>query len=303
MSTATPVWFITACSSGFGEAIAHEALRRGHRVIATARHASRLSGLAAAGATVMSVDVTADDATLAAALQAASEVYGRLTHVVNAAGYVLEGAVEECSHEEVRASYDTNVLGAANITRAAAPYLRSAAAAAGASSPVVVAHFGSLASWEAGPAVAHYCSAKAAVTMLTEGLAEEMRPFGVSAVLIEPGYFRTGFLNTGAAGDAGSVHRVRSARTMAAYEGTAVGERRRALDAVDNHQAGDVAKAARVIVDVFTRSGVAEGRDIPGRLVLGSDTVALVRRKAAEILKQLDEWEAVAKSTDYDEGA
>jgi NAD(P)-dependent dehydrogenase (short-subunit alcohol dehydrogenase family) len=91
----TPVFLITAASSGFGEAIAHEALSRGHHVIATARNKAKLDALQAAGAAVLDLDVTSDEATLAAIFQEASAIHGRITHVVNCAGYLLEGAVEE----------------------------------------------------------------------------------------------------------------------------------------------------------------------------------------------------------------
>jgi NADP-dependent 3-hydroxy acid dehydrogenase YdfG len=94
-STSTPVFLITGASSGFGEAIAHEALSRGHHVIATARSASKLGALRAAGAAVLDLDVTSDEATLAGVFGAAHAVHGRITHVVNCAGYILEGAVEE----------------------------------------------------------------------------------------------------------------------------------------------------------------------------------------------------------------
>lgn len=91
------VWFIAGASSGFGRAIGLEALRRGDKVVAAARDAKRLSGpgsLGEAGATVMSLDVTAGDERLRAALQRAVDEHGNLTHVVNAAGYILEGPIE-----------------------------------------------------------------------------------------------------------------------------------------------------------------------------------------------------------------
>jgi NADP-dependent 3-hydroxy acid dehydrogenase YdfG len=94
-TSTTPVFLITGASSGFGEAIAHEALSRGHHVIATARSASKLGALKAAGAAVLNLDVTSDDATLAAVFEKANAIHGRITHVVNCAGYLLEGAVEE----------------------------------------------------------------------------------------------------------------------------------------------------------------------------------------------------------------
>jgi NADPH:quinone reductase-like Zn-dependent oxidoreductase len=91
----TPVWFITAASSGFGKSIALEALKRGHKVIATARNSSKLTDLKEAGAEVMDLDVTSDEATIQAVIDKAVAVYGKITHVINAAGYIFEGAVEE----------------------------------------------------------------------------------------------------------------------------------------------------------------------------------------------------------------
>lgn len=157
------VWFITGASSGFGKSIALEALRRGHKVIASARSASKLGELKEAGATVMDVDVTSDDKTLASKLAEVNALYGKITHVVNAAGYILEGAVEETryvrrtprltithtrrSNKEIFDIFNTNVFGSFNIARAATKYLREAAASASDGRNTVLANFGSLGSW------------------------------------------------------------------------------------------------------------------------------------------------------------
>ncbi|KAL8400095.1 hypothetical protein RB594_000484 [Gaeumannomyces avenae] len=310
-SSSTPVWFITGASSGFGEAVAKEALARGHRVVASARSATSLAGLAAAGAAVMAVDVTAPDAELAAKLAEAAAVHGTITHVLNAAGYILEGAVEEASAAESAAMFNTNVQGAVNISKAAIPHLRRAAAAAAASSAAdssssspsrptpVLANFGSLGSWFGSPACAHYCASKWAVSGLSEGLAAELAGLGIAATVVEPGYFRTGFLNTAASGS--KERRVRTAGPLPDVygPGTAVGAIRGALEGYDNGQPGDVVKGARVIVDVLTGTGVGSGRQIPPRIVLGTDALEGIRKKCEETLALLKEWEDVARSTDY----
>ena len=97
MASQTPVWFITGAGTGFGQTIALEALSRGHKVIATARRASSLESLKAAGADTLELDVTAPEAVIDARIKEAHGIYGRLTYVVNAAGYVLEGTCEEAS--------------------------------------------------------------------------------------------------------------------------------------------------------------------------------------------------------------
>lgn len=290
----TPVFFITGASSGFGKAIALDALGRGYHVVASARDASKLADLKSAGAAVLDLDVSAGDAVVGAAFQKAAALYGGLTHVVNAAGYVLEGAVEESSQDEVAAIFATNVYGASATARAAAPYLRAASQAG---RQTALASFGSMVSYSATPATSLYSATKAAVSLLMEGVARELAPFNIDVTSIEPGYFRTELLNRGTGASRKAVTKER----LDVYEGTPVSDVRNLLVAADNKQIGDVDKGARVIVDVLTRTGVAKGRKAPEHLVLGADCVDKVREVAAANEKLLKEWEDVSRSTDHDE--
>jgi NADP-dependent 3-hydroxy acid dehydrogenase YdfG len=97
MAAQTPVWFITAASSGFGKHITLEALKRGHKVIATARNPAKIADLKEAGADTVALDVTAPLPELEKVAKEANDKYGYITHLVNAAGYILVGAVEETS--------------------------------------------------------------------------------------------------------------------------------------------------------------------------------------------------------------
>ncbi|KAB5518711.1 hypothetical protein GE09DRAFT_1156191 [Coniochaeta sp. 2T2.1] len=296
---ATPVWFITGTTSGFGKQIAVEALGRGHKVIATARNSTKLAELKSKGAHVMDFDVTADEPTLAAKLDEAAAVYGgRLTHVVNTAGYILAGAVEEASQQEVYDEFNTNVFGICNVLRAAAPHLRSAAAGdvtRQQHQPTYVT-FGSVGSYHSSPGIAHYCSTKATVSSLSEGLAGEMKPFGVAVCCVEPGYTRTEFLQK----VGGKERRVVARRELDLYKTGPVQQTKDAMEAVSGKQPGDVEKMARVIVDVLTKEGVAKGREIPVRLPLGSDTIETVRKTAVDYMTLVEEWEDVARLTDYE---
>lgn len=98
MSSQTPVWFVTAASSGFGKYMALEALSRGHKVIASARSTSRIADLKEKGAVTVTLDVTAPPAEIENVAKEANEQYGYINHLVNAAGYILVGAVEETSY-------------------------------------------------------------------------------------------------------------------------------------------------------------------------------------------------------------
>ncbi|KAI5865437.1 estradiol 17-beta-dehydrogenase [Durotheca rogersii] len=278
------VWFITGGSDGFGRAIALEALKRGDKVVATSRNLARMADLAAAGALTLALDVTADDATIQAALRKAIDAYGPITHCLNSAGYAIQGTIEELSAKEVADQFATNVLGTLNVTRNVLPIMRPRRRG-------VIANFGSLWSWGGGPGLGPYVGTKWAVSGLTESLDAEVRALGLAAVVIEAGYFRTGI----AAGN-----RVTAARRLAAeYAGLALPAG--AQGALEGRQPGDPAKGARVIVDALTRSGAAAGRDIPPRLVLGRDALRFIRDKLTATQRLLSEWEDVIVSTDYDD--
>ncbi|KAF1990970.1 NAD(P)-binding protein [Aulographum hederae CBS 113979] len=283
-SSEPPVWFITAASSGFGAAIARAALSRGHHVIATARSAAKISDLKELGAVTISLDVTWPMEKIEEVAKEAYAVWERFDIVVNAAGYMVQGAVEEVSHEETMAIFSTNVFGALNVTRALLPYMRPRRTG-------VIATFGSLGSWRGFPGGALYCATKWSASAIAESLRLEVAPLGIQATVIEPGYFRSGFLNPGAL--------IQSQKRIQDYEESAVGEFRKVVTTVDNNQPGDVGKGAEVIVDVLSGTGVGEGRKVPVRLVLGSDAQKVIRGKCEETVKLLDEWKSVSDSTDY----
>jgi NAD(P)-dependent dehydrogenase (short-subunit alcohol dehydrogenase family) len=286
MSSQTPVWFITAASSGFGKFIALEALSRGHKVIASARSTSRISDLAEKGAFTVSLDVTSPLPDIQKVAKEANDKYGYITHLVNAAGYILVGAVEETSPEEDLATFQTNVFGMLNVCKAFVPYLRAG------EGHRTIANFGSIASWGGGPGYALYSGTKWACSGITESLRAELEPLGVAVTIVEPGYFRTGFLNAGV--------QVKSQKRLDVYDGSAVGAVRKALESTDNNQPGDVIKGSKVIVDILTMTGVAEGKEVPMRVALGSDSSPTIRKKCEDTLKLLGEWDGVTTTTDHE---
>ena len=191
------------------------------------------------------------------------------------------------SPQESFDQFNTNVFGALNVSRAVLPYMRAQRSG-------IIALFGSLGSWRGGPAFGLYAATKWACSGLAESLRPEVAPFGIEACVIEPGYFRSGFLNPGA--------RIQSAKRIQDYEETAAGDIRRILDKTDNKQPGDVKKGADVIVDVLSKTGIAKGKEVPARLVLGSDCQQVIRGKLKETEELLDEWKEISFSTDYPKG-
>ncbi|KAI0452507.1 NAD(P)-binding protein [Xylaria acuta] len=283
------VWFITGASSGFGKAIAEEALRRGDAVVASSRRGTSLKDLESLGAMLLDLDVTSEDATLSAAFQKAIDKYGKITHFINAPGYLLEGPAEGASAKDALDSINVNVLAIMNLTRLQVAYLRPRGSG-------YIANFGSVGSWYGASAFSHYAAAKWAVSGFTESVHEEVKELGINATVIEPGYFRTGFLNEG-----GGNRKIVSNLLEAEYKGTSVEQTRHALNNYNNQQPGDVVKGARVIIDVLTGSGVAAGKEFPIRVVLGRDCMNDIRAKMARTEKLIKEWEDVIVSTDHDD--
>jgi hypothetical protein len=129
------------------------------------------------------------------------------------------------------------------------------------------------------------------VSIFSEGLAEELSPFGIGVVVVEPGYFRTSFLNPGA--------RLAPANTVDAYRTGPWEGRTAILDTVNENQPGDPVAGSRVVFEVVTGGAAAGGRKLPVRLVIGSDCVAVVRKKCEDTMALVSEWESVSASTDF----
>lgn len=120
----------------------------------------------------------------------------------------------------------------------------------------------------------------------------ELAPLGIAVTVIEPGYFRTGFLNAGT--------QVKSEKRIKEYDETAVGAVRAKLDEINSNQPGDVVKGAKVIVDILTKSGAAEGKEVPMRVVLGKDCSTGIREKIQDTLSLLEEWDPITTETDHE---
>ncbi|KID72006.1 uncharacterized protein G6M90_00g029590 [Metarhizium brunneum] len=257
MSTDHPVWFIAAASSGFGHEIALAALKRAH---------------------VLALDVTSPPSTIESVAAKVFEKHGRVDYLVIAAGFILEGAVEEVSRHTIAAFL---------------PRLRAQPVAPdGVRSTIVT--FGSLASWRGGAGFSIYAMTKACASSLAESLRDELAPFQIRAATVEPGYFRTSFLNAGVMVNAQNRIEVYS------DEATPTGQLRKKLLAVDDNQPGDVVKGCKALVDVLTGTGLAHGKDLPVRVVLGPDCERVIRDKCSQRLGILDEWTDAIRSTDHD---
>ncbi|MGF1662261.1 MAG: SDR family oxidoreductase [Kineosporiaceae bacterium] len=179
-----PVALVTGASSGIGRAAVERFRRAGWRVAATMRRPESSDLTPSDDLRLVALDVTAEDS-VAAALAATVEAFGRLDVVVNNAGYSLNGPVEAMTPQQLRRQFDTNVLGLAAVTRHALPHLRA--------SQGTVVNISSIGGRLAFPFGAAYHGTKWAVEGLSDALRFELRPHGVRVRVVEPGAIRTDF--------------------------------------------------------------------------------------------------------------
>jgi NAD(P)-dependent dehydrogenase (short-subunit alcohol dehydrogenase family) len=271
-------WFITGASRGFGLRIAKLALEQGDNVVATARRAEAV--IEALGnrerLLALPLDVT-DEKQAQAAAAAAVEAFGSIDVLLNNAGFGLLGAVEEASAADVEAVYRTNVFGLLNVTRAVLPVMRAQRSGR-------ILNISSIGGYRGAAGFGVYSSTKFAVEGLSEALHAELAPLGVHVTVVEPGYFRTDFL------DATSL--TVSGGEIADYAETAGRVRQVAAD-LNHGQPGDPDKLAQVLVDF------ADAANPPVRLPLGSDTVAAIEAKHVSDAEIVAKWRAVSVSTDF----
>ena len=274
----TKTWLITGCSSGFGKVLANAVLARGDRLVATARKEDDLADFAGHGQDVLrtaSLDVTKPHAAAAAAALA-EEAFGGLDVLVNNAGYGFMGAVEEVTPDEYRPMFETNVFGLIETTRAVLPVLRKRRGGR-------VVNFSSGAGIAGAAGYGYYNATKFAVEGLSEALAQEVAPLGLSVIIVEPGPFRTEFLGR-------SINTARN--ELPAYAATS-GKLRAYRDSNNGKQAGDPEKAVAVILKAV------DAAKPPLHLPLGPVAYQLAEKKFAAFRQDMDEWRDVAAATNF----
>jgi NAD(P)-dependent dehydrogenase (short-subunit alcohol dehydrogenase family) len=273
------VWLITGASSGFGRAIADAALSRGDSVAAAARSIEALEDFSPPERVLpVTLDVT-DAEQRDAAVAQAIERFGRIDVLVNNAGRTQVGAVEETTDEELRALFDLHFFAPAALTRAVLPHMRREGGGA-------IVQMSSVGGQVTAPGFGAYCATKFALEGLTETLRDEVAPFGIRTLIVEPGAFRTGLFRRDAAYESAA---------MPEYADT-VGPTRDYVRNNHGQQPGDPVKAANAILHALDQS------DPPLRLVLGADAIGNIGQHLRAVADELEAWRSVGEATAIDEG-
>ena len=177
------VILLTGASSGIGHEAAMELLAQDHIVYAAARRVEKMEDLAAAGAHVLSLDVT-DSSSISGAVNAVLSQQGRIDVLINNAGYGYLGALEGVSMEEARRQLDVNLFGLAEMTKQVLPYMRERRSGR-------IINISSVAGKVGIAFVGWYNVSKFAVESYSDVLRKEVRQFGIDVVIIEPSGIKT----------------------------------------------------------------------------------------------------------------
>ncbi len=180
---------VTGSGTGLGRDTALALAAAGFNVFATIRNPDQRGDLEQAAAdrgvslNVLALDLT-DRASIRSAVDTAVSAGGGIFGLVNNGGVGLRGALEDCSDEEIRATFEANVFGTIAVTKAVLPHMRKAECGR-------ILTISSIGGRVVGFGVTTYCSTKFAQEGLGEGLALEVAPFGIQSVIVEPGIINT----------------------------------------------------------------------------------------------------------------
>ncbi|HKT97181.1 MAG TPA: oxidoreductase [Paraburkholderia sp.] len=271
------ILLITGVSSGFGRALALEALAVGHKVVGTVRSAQAkrdFESLRAGAAFGRVLDVTDLDAIDGVVPEIESSV-GPIDVLVNNAGYGHEGIMEESPLSEIRRQFDVNVFGPVAMMKAVLPLMRERRRGQ-------ILNITSMGGHITMPGIAYYCGSKFALEGISEALSKEVKPFGVAVTAVAPGSFRT---------DWAGRSMTRPPRSIPDYD-EIFNPVRKAREEKSGKQLGDPRKAARAMLAAI------DADNPPVHLLLGSDALELVRGKLSALEDEFRAWETVTVSTD-----
>lgn len=276
----TKVWFVTGASKGLGLSLVKKLLAEGYRVAATSRNADDLRKAVDAGPdTFLPLTMNLlDEADVEKGIRETAAHFGGLDVIVNNAGYGQAGALEELSDAETRANFDVNVFGSLNVIRKSMPILREQQSG----HIFNVSSIGGFTAAFAGFGI--YCATKFAMQGFTESLAEEVKPFGIHVTIVSPGYFRTNFLSSGSL----AVPQNEIAEYKNVREALSTHQ-----NSIDGNQPGDPDKASAVMI------AVAEQKEPPIHLFLGSDAYALAEAKISAVRRDMENVREMATATAY----
>jgi NAD(P)-dependent dehydrogenase (short-subunit alcohol dehydrogenase family) len=274
----TKYWFITGAGRGFGKEFARNALLRGDRVAGTARNLTDLDDLVEEfGDRLLpiSLDVTSRDDVFSAVAKTA-DVFGTIDVVVNNAGYGLFGTIEEITPTQLQDQLDVNLFGVLHVTQAVLPVMRAQKSG----HIVQISTVGGIGAF---PNLGGYHASKWALEGLSESLAQEVAPFGISVTLVEPGSFSTDWAGSSA------VH----ATPQPQYDPLRAASAEQAKN-MPAEFVGDPVAAGRAILDIV------DAENPPLRVLFGLAPTVMVPGIYQNRLDTWEQWKSVSLKANGD---
>lgn len=272
---------ITGASTGFGRALALEALSRGHRVALAVRNPESVADLAAqfpGTAHSIRFDLTkAEDADRA--VKETLEQFGSVDVLINNAGYGLLAALEESSDEQLQRNLETNFTGPFRLIRSVLSVMR-------AQSSGRIISISAIAAYANHPGFAVYAGAKAALDAACDAAAQETAAFGIKFTQVIPGPFRTDFIGRS----------LEHSERISEYEAT-VGKFGAYLAKVEGKQPGDPVRAASLIIDLL------DEEKPPFRLVIGRYAATVFAKTLSVTETEFTVWKERGLATDFPPGS
>ncbi|QSW90438.1 MULTISPECIES: SDR family NAD(P)-dependent oxidoreductase [Flavobacterium] len=274
------VWFVTGASKGLGLELVKKLLAEGFKVAATSRSESSLIkelGNVSENFLPLEMDLV-DEKSVKNAIDKTVNHFKTIDVLVNNAGYGLLGALEELTDAEARKNYEVNVFGLLNVIRHTAPILRANQSGHIFNISSIGGYYGEFPGWGI------YCSTKFAVAGLTESLAAEIKPFGVHATIVYPGYFRTDFLKDSSL--------LLPENPIEEYKEVRQSENAH-KEGINGNQPGDPVKLAEALIKV------SQDQNPPLHLFLGEDAFNMANQKIASVQGELGQWKEVSVGTNF----
>lgn len=267
------VWFITGASSGLGYEFTKAALETGDQVVAVARNIDKLNELMIQyeeALLPLKLDVT-DRSAVFNTVTRAVEHFGRLDIIINNAGNMVLGMIEEQSEEEARSQLETNFFGALWVCQAAMPYLREQRSGH-------IIQISSIGGVLSGPMSGVYSASKFALEGMSEALAQEAAYFGVKLTIVEPGgYWTNLYVKMKTSQPLDAYNQVKEELAKQFSEGSADSDPRLAAEAILK---------------------LVNSENPPLRLILGSFVYDIAIKTMKDRIAVWEQWEEVSRKAE-----
>jgi NAD(P)-dependent dehydrogenase (short-subunit alcohol dehydrogenase family) len=274
------VWFITGAGRGMGVDFAKAALAAGYQVVATGRNTDKVAKALGdhENLLIVKLDIT-DPLDAETAVKLAVDRFGRIDVLVNNAGSFYGGFFEELTPQQIERQITTNLYGPMNVTRAVLPFMRKVRSG----HIISISSLAGLAGFEYNAA---YCASKFGLEGFMESLHHDVAPFGIKTTIVEPGFFRTKFLELESkflAEASIDDYAERNAQYHAFWEEK------------NGKQEGDPTKLAKALITIVNQE------EPPSRWIAGADALAGAEQKVVELQHQINAYRDLSTSLAYED--